>query len=267
MSFNIEVDGGTSVRLPTAGKYCDRDIVVTATGGGGGIEWFEDGDTHIWITLHEGRTSPRLGVCPNGTVTVDWGDGTAPDTLTGTSDYSLKLTPTHEYAKPGNYVITLSVDGEMGFYTNEDEEGNLMFCSETESNNHPYEVAVKKIEMGNNVTNIGADAFNYYYPALEAVTISNGLTGIGDRMFRSCVSLSSVVFPSSVMSISGNAFAECYAAFRYDFTKHTAVPKLWSTDEFAGIPYDCEICVPAALEAEWKAATNWTEYADNIVGV
>ena len=34
--FNIEVAGGSSVRLPTAGKYCDRDIVITATGGGGG---------------------------------------------------------------------------------------------------------------------------------------------------------------------------------------------------------------------------------------
>lgn len=30
--FNITVDGGTSVRLPTAGKYVDRDIIVTATG-------------------------------------------------------------------------------------------------------------------------------------------------------------------------------------------------------------------------------------------
>lgn len=36
--FNIEVAGGTSVRLPTAGKYCDRDIVITATGGGGSTE-------------------------------------------------------------------------------------------------------------------------------------------------------------------------------------------------------------------------------------
>lgn len=34
--YNITVDGGTSKRLLTAGKYCDRDIVVTATGGGGG---------------------------------------------------------------------------------------------------------------------------------------------------------------------------------------------------------------------------------------
>lgn len=34
MSFNITVEGGTSVRLPTEGKYCDRDIVITATGNG-----------------------------------------------------------------------------------------------------------------------------------------------------------------------------------------------------------------------------------------
>ena len=34
MSFNITVEGGSSVRLPTAGKYCDRDIVVAAVGGG-----------------------------------------------------------------------------------------------------------------------------------------------------------------------------------------------------------------------------------------
>jgi protein-tyrosine phosphatase len=32
MSFNIEVEGGKTVRLTTAGKYCDRDIVVTAKG-------------------------------------------------------------------------------------------------------------------------------------------------------------------------------------------------------------------------------------------
>ena len=34
--FNIEVAGGSSVRLQTAGKYCDRDIIVTATGSGDG---------------------------------------------------------------------------------------------------------------------------------------------------------------------------------------------------------------------------------------
>lgn len=38
MSYNITVEGGTSVRLPTAGKYCDRDIIITAIGGGSAEE-------------------------------------------------------------------------------------------------------------------------------------------------------------------------------------------------------------------------------------
>lgn len=33
MTHNVTVECGSSVRLPTAGKYCDRDIVITAEGG------------------------------------------------------------------------------------------------------------------------------------------------------------------------------------------------------------------------------------------
>lgn len=41
--FNIEVQGGSSVRLPTAGKYCEQDIIVTAKGGNtGGTEELEN---------------------------------------------------------------------------------------------------------------------------------------------------------------------------------------------------------------------------------
>lgn len=35
MSISITIEGGTSKRLLTAGKYCPEDIVVTAAGGGG----------------------------------------------------------------------------------------------------------------------------------------------------------------------------------------------------------------------------------------
>ena len=52
MSHNITVDGGTSVRLPTAGKYCDRDIVVTATGGGS----VNEPSTISRINLHNKET-------------------------------------------------------------------------------------------------------------------------------------------------------------------------------------------------------------------
>ena len=33
MSHNITVEGGKTVRLTTAGKYCDQDIIITAEGG------------------------------------------------------------------------------------------------------------------------------------------------------------------------------------------------------------------------------------------
>ena len=52
MSYNITVDGGNSVRLPTAGKYCDRDIVVTATGGGS----VSEPSTISGINLHNKKT-------------------------------------------------------------------------------------------------------------------------------------------------------------------------------------------------------------------
>lgn len=34
MSYNFEVESGKTVKFPVKGKYCDRDIVVTATSGG-----------------------------------------------------------------------------------------------------------------------------------------------------------------------------------------------------------------------------------------
>ena len=55
---NITVEGGTSVRLPTAGKYCDRDIIITATGGGGSDE-FADFLTNKLTSLNSNATSVR----------------------------------------------------------------------------------------------------------------------------------------------------------------------------------------------------------------
>ena len=65
MSFNITVEGGTSVRLPTAGKYCDRDIVITATGNGSGSRIsginLHDATTDIPNTYLSGATLAEYG--------------------------------------------------------------------------------------------------------------------------------------------------------------------------------------------------------------
>lgn len=50
-----------------------------------------------------------------------------------------------------------------------------------------------------------------------------------------------------------------------DFSNNTIVPILQS--KFGDTDYLQEIKVPSALLEEWKTATNWSEYADKIVGV
>ena len=206
----------------------------------------DDGKTRIYIRLEEGRTSPMLGVCPNGTVTVDWGDGTTPDILTGTSTGTVKWTPNHAYAAPGEYVIKLTVDGTMGFYGDHSSSGGgaiLRYSSGDDNRNRVYQNSVQKIEIGNGVTNIRDSAFN------------------------SCYSLASITIPDGVTSIGDYAFYSCFGAAFYDFTACTTVPTLVSTDVFYDIQADCKIRVPAALVDAWKAATNWSTYADHIVGV
>ena len=321
----------------------------------------DDGKTRIYIRLEEGRTSPMLGVCPNGTVTVDWGDGTTPDTLTGTSTTTVKWTPNHAYAAPGEYVIKLTVYGTMGFYGNSSfSTGSaiLQYSSSSDNRNHSYRNSVQKIEIGNgvtsaggnafyscyslasitipnSVTNIGPNAFSYCYSlssitipngatsigfstfsycyslasitipngvtrieqyafyicySLSSITIPNGVTSIGTSAFYSCYTLASITIPNSVTNIGTtafyicyslvsitipnsvtnigpNAFYNCYCVAFYDFTAYTTVPALINTNVFTGIPTDCQIRVPASLVDAWKAATNWSTYADHIVGV
>ena len=250
-----------------------------------------DGKTRIYIRLEEGRTSPMLGVCPNGTVTVDWGDGTTPDTLTGTDTTVVQWTPNHAYSAPGEYVIKLTVDGTMGFYGDSYSYigAILRYSSGGDNRNYVYQNSVQKIEIGSSVTSISNLAFYNCY-SLASITIPDGITSIGGAAFYNCYSLASITIPDGITSIGNNAFYNCYSlasitipdgvtsigsgAFRYcygvafyDFTACTAVPTLSSTDAFTRIAADCQIRVPSSLVDTWKAATNWSTYADHIVGV
>ena len=171
-----------------------------------------DGKTRIFIRLEEGRTSPMLGVCPNGTVDVDWGDGTAHDTLTGTSASTVKWTPTHEYAAPGEYVIALTVDGQMTFSGKQSTNQYsyvLRHDSGTDARNRAYQNAVRAVYIGDSGTSIGSNAFTSSCNSLSNVVIPSSVTSIGGAAFNGCNSLRSVVIPSSVTSIGSSAFASC----------------------------------------------------------
>ena len=327
--------------LTTTYKVSEMAAAITAIEGGGSTPIeppVGDGKTRIYIHLEDGRLSPMLGICPNGTVTVDWGDGTEPDTLTGTSRATVRYTPTHNYAAAGDYVISLTVDGSAGLYsissTNE-YSCLLRYSKGADTRNAVYQNAIRKVEIGNgithlngydfqncsglksitipntvshigygtfmscyslssvslssSITNIYSDMFNGCY-SLSSVSLPNNITNIGPSMFRGCYSLpkieipdtvtsigegafyycrslSNITIPHGVKSIDAHAFFHCEGMKYYDFTALTAIPKLGTTNVFAGISADCEIRVPASLAEEWKAASNWAKYANYIVGV
>ena len=179
----------------------------------GAIYTTDDGKTRIYITLGEGRTSPLLGCCPNGTVIVDWGDGTTPDTLTGTSTSTIKYTPTHNYTSPGSYVISLTVNGTCGFLGGPIDNNHcylLKYSTDANTLNIYYQNAITKIEFGDGVTIIGDYSFYKCY-SLTSVTISNSVTSIGAATFHSCYSLTSLMIPNSVTTIGDSAFHSCYS--------------------------------------------------------
>lgn len=266
-------------------EYATAEVNVP-TGGGGGSEedWFGDGNTHVWIHLEEGRTSPMLGCIPVGTVTVDWGDGTTPDILTGTSTATTKWTPTHNYAEPGDYVITLTVDGSMGFYgtsTSNEYSGLLRHASGADGRNDVYRNAVQKIEVGGS-TVFYTDAFRGC-SGLTTVSIPNSVTVIQGNMFNGCVCLASINIPDSIKTILNDAFYCCYSlanitipdsvtaiynkAFYYCKClgkirfNSTNPPAISGSGVFTGVPTDCIISVPVGSLEAYISATNYPDSA------
>ena len=207
--------GGQDVQTPTPITRKEMFLQKIAengggSGGSGGENWIGDGNTHVWVGLPDFITSPILGVCPNGTVTVDWGDGTAPDTLTGTSTSTVKWTPRHNYASSGDYIITLTVDGKMGI-AGQLGKGGFILLHAASGGGHgdtPYKLAVRKVEVGNDVANIGDYAFSGCN-SLTSVKIPGSVTTIGSQAFDACYLLTSIEIPNGVKSVAQRAFQNC----------------------------------------------------------
>ena len=169
----------------------------------------DDGKTRVYVTIPEGRTHPYLGLGVNGTVVVDWGDGSETSTLTGTSLTSASDTD-HVYAAPGDYTITL--EATNGEYSILGSGGTRLFknsAGNPSTNSRVYSTAIRKVEIGASVS-LGTYAFSYCY-SLSTVTIPSGVASIRDSTFQYCYSLTAVTIPSGVASLGTYAFSSCYS--------------------------------------------------------
>lgn len=168
-----------------------------------------DGSTRIYCNFEEGRTSPVLGICPNGTVVIDWGDNTATNTLTGTSLTTVQ-TAQHNYATAGSYTITLTVTNGSFAFSGTQLSAYILRKSDTDSSyaHRVYSAAITKIEIGDNAI-ISDNAFNYC-PNLESISMPAGCaTSIGSRAFNYCRSLNHLSIPSGVTYIDGYGIGYC----------------------------------------------------------
>ena len=259
----------------------DGDVLV------GQMYITDDGKTRIYIHLEEGRLHPYLGICPKGTVEVDWGDNSATATLTGTSLTSVKHAD-HEYASGGDYVITLTVSSGSFAFCGTGNTSHILKKDTTKTGviHRVYANAIQKIELGSGVS-IDNYAFRYCY-SLASITIPSSVTSIKDSAFYNCYSLASITIPSTVTSISNNAFRDCYSLAsitipssvtsigNYAFNscqgvaeyhiKPTTPPTLAGTTVFYNIQSDCIIYVPSASLETYKTASNWSTYASYMQG-
>jgi hypothetical protein len=167
----------------------------------------DDGKTRLYIRIAaEGRMDVPLyfsQTVSNG-VAIDWGDGSATQTLSGTGNKNT----THTYAAIGDYVISLEViSGALGLGHN---SSSYCIMGSTGTYGRVYCNMLQKVEIGNSVTSIGTSAFSTCY-SLASVVIPNNVTSISANAFTTCNSLASVVIPNSVTSIGTSAFSICYS--------------------------------------------------------
>ena len=191
----------------------------------------DDGKTRLHIRVWDkARSTVPLyfsQTVANG-VTIDWGDGSAAETISGTGN----VNTSHAYAEPGDYTISLAVadgctlglgwnsgsycvmgsTGDSGkVYCNLLQTVNIGACVTSIGSYSFYaSYSLASITIPISVTNIGSYVFEYCY-SLASLTIPEGITEINVALCSYCCSLICVSIPDGVTRILGNAFEYCYS--------------------------------------------------------
>ena len=215
----------------------------------------DDGKTRLYCRFEEGRLHPYLGIGVNGTVVVDWGDGSAASTLTGTS-LSTTQVADHVYASGGDYMITLTVSsGSAQIYGNSSTTFLLRKSGSSSSyDTRVYSNSLIKVQLGTDI-GIGTYAFSSCY-SLASITIPSGVKSIGSNAFNNCYSLASITIPSGVTSIGTYAFYNDYGLGKIHF-KPTTPPTCANSNAWTNLQTDCIIYVPTGLLSAYTSAANY----------
>lgn len=112
------------------------------------------------------------------------------------------------------------------------------------------------------VTNVRSSAFTKSNVEMVNLPVCISLRSY---CFNACGKLKEIKIPICSV-IKAGAFSDCSVLEKIFLDGVTAVPTL-ETNVFAGTPETLKIIVPDTLVDSFKTATNWSAYADRIIGV
>ena len=168
-----------------------------------------DGWSRVYFELGDLRCDPYFALGVNGTVEVDWGDGSPTQTMTNTNANHTKLY--HKYATGGKYVIKFKpISGYVTISGNDSGTAGSRLLSKVSSttndtSNMVYAESIYKIELGENVQITSCGCKNLHN--LESINLPDSST-IGNPTwgFYGCSNLKFVSFPSGMTNLKQNIF-------------------------------------------------------------
>lgn len=261
-------------------SYASAEITTDVVG----YKIYNDGKTHVYVALNPAKRRIGLNFCVNGTLAIDWGDGSTSQ-MTGSS-LTTKVVSAHEYADAGMYHIRVAAESgstyaipaadgtNQALITNRNGYSALDYClllRFVECGDAKIDVmngatkysqglfrnarALQSVVLPNNGSYLGKYMFNSL-PALVEINIPDTVTSLGDYCFNGCIGLGVLTIPATVTYIGANALASLTSLDELHFMGATP-PTVTNSNAFNSLPTRCKIYVPTGKLAAYTSAANY----------